>query len=405
MINSWSKGLIFFGGRRVKRNLAFPIWFFACTILAPLLTLPPFAVASSKSESELKKDQIEKLEEDLTREREQFLKFHEKEKDLLGQLTELEKEIGRKKTSLKEMQEKIKTNKKALKDGQAGLKEVEDTLKEIEDRIGARLDAFYRYARIGYIRLLATSTELGQLRKRIKYLHIILEGDRRLLQEIDDAQQRQKKEVSLLKVRLAEIESMERAESGHMLSLKGGLDRRVILLAKIHQEREFYETAVKELEVAALNLNDKLLNLEKGGENERSLPTGFEKSKGKLPLPLAGKIQREGSDLPSVQKDVYRGVYIEGPSGTQVRAVFPGRVDYSGRVRGYGEIIIINHGSRFFTVSANLARREREYGDMIKTGEVIGWLAQVDASAEARLYFEIRKGGEILDPMKWLKVR
>lgn len=405
MVDFLFRTLIVFGGFRVKKSLALPSRFCVFIILLHLLFTPLFAVASSKSDSELKKDQIEKLEEDLSREREQFLKFHEKEKDLLRQLTELEKEIAKNRASLKEMQDRVKVHKKDLEAAQAGQKEAEDTLKEVESRIGTRLDAFYRYAKKGYFRLLATSTGLVQLRKRIKYLSIVMDGDRRLLQEVDDAQQELKKKVSLLKERLAEIEGEEKAERRQMLALKEDLDGRVVLLAKIHREREFYETAVRELEAAALNLKEKLLNLEKDQGSEVPLPGGFEKSKGKLPLPLAGKIQREGSEFPPGQKDLHKGVFIEGPSGTAVKAVFPGRVDYSGRLRGYGEIIIINHGSRFFTVSANLARREREYGDMVKEGEVIGSLAQVDPSEEARLYFEIRKGEEILDPTKWLKVR
>jgi septal ring factor EnvC (AmiA/AmiB activator) len=171
---------------------------------------------------------------------------------------------------------------------------------------------------------------------------------------------------------------------------------------KIHKEKEFYQTAVKELEVAAQNLKETLLNLDKKGEGKPvALPSSFEESRGKLPLPLNGKIIRDQS--PSSQNGS-KGIFVEAPSGAEVRAVFPGRVDFSGAVKGYGQVIVINHGSRYFTVSAQLARRYKEAGESVNAGDVIGSLADIKSMEGSSLYFEIRQGAGNLDPLKWLKV-
>jgi septal ring factor EnvC (AmiA/AmiB activator) len=97
-------------------------------------------------------------------------------------------------------------------------------------------------------------------------------------------------------------------------------------------------------------------------------------------------------------------VVIEGRPGAEVRAVYAGRVDFSGSLKGYGEIVVINHGSRYFTVSAQLAQRRKQEGEMVKAGEMIGSLGRTNSPRESRLYFEIRKGGGNLDPLRWLKV-
>jgi len=391
--------------KRLRCKLGNAAGYLGLIVLLFSLSAASFADSASRSESEIKKNQIEKIEENLSREREQLIKFHEKERELLGQLSDIEKEIEQNRASIKELQEGIRLKKRALRGGEARLRALDEDLKEIDNRIGARLDAFYRYARRGYIRLLATSTGIEEIRKRMKYLSIIMDEDRRLLKETSDLQERQQVEVSSLKERLAEIETMERLESDRMVSLKRDLDKRVILLARIHEEREFYETAVKELTTAAQNLKDKLLNLERGQEKRSPLPAGFEKAEGKLPVPLEGKMVADSSDFSSIQKDGPRGVYIEAPGGAQVKAIFPGRIDYSGWLKGYGEVIIINHGSRFFSVSANLSQREKMEGDMVRAGEVIGTLGQPGSTSASRLYFEIRKGGENLDAGKWLKLR
>jgi septal ring factor EnvC (AmiA/AmiB activator) len=65
---------------------------------------------------------------------------------------------------------------------------------------------------------------------------------------------------------------------------------------------------------------------------------------------------------------------------------------------------VINHGSRYFTVSAQLSKRNKREGDSVAAGEVIGSLAQNDSMKQPRLYFEIRMGSVNLDALKWLKV-
>ena len=130
----------------------------------------------------------------------------------------------------------------------------------------------------------------------------------------------------------------------------------------------------------------------------------FADSKGQLLLPLKGKVKRSGKLLKSAGPSFHKGVLIEGSLDAEVRAVFPGRVDFSGSLKGYGEIIVINHGSRFFTISAKLSHREKEEGDVVKQGEVIGLAGRNRISKGAGFYFEIRRGGKNLDPIKWLKI-
>ena len=66
-------------------------------------------------------------------------------------------------------------------------------------------------------------------------------------------------------------------------------------------------------------------------------------------------------------------------------------------------MVIINHGSRYFTISAQLSERMKEEGEQVKSGEVIGLVGRNGSSRNARVYFEIRKAGKSLDPLVWLK--
>jgi len=347
-----------------------------------------------------KKQQIEKIEKDLNREREELLKFDEKEEKLLEELSQLEKEIEEKRRNLKALEEKVAAIKKDLRENQAKVKQLEKSLKELEDRLGKRLDAFYRYAKRGYIRFLATADGLDTLRKRFKYLRGLLAVDLALLQETANLQSQYREEISAVKERLLDLDRLEKTESTQVAAVKEDIDKKVVLLMKTHKEKAFLETGVKELELASQKLKDTLIRIEKRDEKRTEIPSDFANARGKLPMPLEGRILKEGDS----SQGGLKGITIEGRPGAEVKAVYAGRIDFSGSLKGYGEIVVINHGSRYFTVSAQLAQRKKEEGETVMAGEVIGSLGKAPSARDARLYFEIRKGGGNLDPLRWLKV-
>lgn len=363
-----------------------------------------FSPAFSTSESDKKESQIKKIESDLSREKEQLLKFKFKEKSLLEQLSSIEEAVAEKNRLIKELREKIRLRRDELKIQQKRLKQLEQALIQTEKRFGKRMVAFYRYAKRGYVQILATSGDLDQLRKKMRYLKFIMNEDRSALQEMADKQMKYKRELSSIKEKLAVIDEMEKMQNKQLQSVKREMEKKVILLMKIHQEKEFYETVVKELKLAAHKLKETLLNLDRDRERRMALPTGFAASKGKLPLPFYGNIIKDRSRIGTETLHIRKGIYIGGPLGAGVKAVFPGRVGFSGLLKGYGQVVVINHGSRFFTISAHLLQRNKEEGDMVNKGDVIGLLGQSGSLMGPRLYFELREAGKNLDPLKWLKV-
>ena len=382
----------------------FVIGILIATTLISVLSLMVFIHGGIASDEETKKRQMKKIETDLTKEKEQFIKFGNKEKNLLEQLSTLEKKIEKKKVLLEAFKRKIIENKRELKVQQERLNRSELGLRSIEDRLNNRLVAFYKYAKRGYVHLLSTSTGFEEFRKRIKYLKIIMDEDLRLFKQMVAIQSENKKEMARINDKIAVINQMEQAEREQLASIRKDMDDKVIFLMKIHQEKEFHATVVEELQLAAIDLKNTLLSLDRKQGEKKALPTDFEKFKGKLPLPVHGQIDENHNTMAPELKETHKGIFIKGPIGAEVKAVFSGRVDFSGWLKGYGQIIVINHGSRFFTLSAQLAQRDKEKGEMVKTGDVIGLLGQTGSLQGPSLYFEIRQKGENLDPYDWLKV-
>ena len=373
-------------------------------IFIPILVLAETSSTPKLQDSELKESHAEQIASDLSREKKQLQDLGFKEKGLLELLASIEKGITEKRIILKELGEKIGLSRKELADGQERLKQLDNSLIKMEDLLNNRVIAFYKYAKKGYLKILATSGDMDQLNHSMKYLKVVLDGDREIMRKTADEQANYRNEVSRLEEKLSTIASLEEAESSQLSELKKDLEKKVILLAKIHNEKEYYEIAVKELESAAQNLKDTLLYLESGKKQKQDLPVNFAQSKGKLQLPLDGKILKRITKPGEREFTTLKGIYIEAPFGSYVKAVFPGRVDFSGQLKGYGQVVVINHGSRFFTISAYLLQRNKQEGEMVEKGDIIGQVGETGMETGPALYFEIREGETSLNPLKWLKV-
>ena len=156
------------------------------------------ANATTISSSGSKKEQMKQIETDLSREKEQFQKYHLKEKGLLEQLSNIEKLVAEKGDLLRVLRKKIDLNRKELKKRQKVLEVHEGSLEEVEKRLGKRLVALYKYAKRGYLGVLIASNDLDQLRRRMKYLGVIADEDKRILRQLANERQRYMKALSLI---------------------------------------------------------------------------------------------------------------------------------------------------------------------------------------------------------------
>jgi septal ring factor EnvC (AmiA/AmiB activator) len=95
-------------------------------------------------------------------------------------------------------------------------------------------------------------------------------------------------------------------------------------------------------------------------------------------------------------------VLIGASAGTPVRAVYPGTVVYADRLRGFGQVMILDHGAGYLTVYAHGEALFRTVGELVRAGEEIARVGMDADNPEGGLYFEIRASGQPVDPVKWL---
>jgi len=133
------------------------------------------------------------------------------------------------------------------------------------------------------------------------------------------------------------------------------------------------------------------------------LPSGaFESLRGRLASPISGTVAaRFGAKR--ADGPVWRGMFIKAPEGTDVRAVGPGRVVYAKWMRGWGNMIIVNHGGEYLSIYGFNETLLKHEGDAVKAGDVIASAGSTGGNGESGLYFELRHLGKPIDPAGWVK--
>ena len=130
----------------------------------------------------------------------------------------------------------------------------------------------------------------------------------------------------------------------------------------------------------------------------------FSSLKGQLPWPVKGRLTNKfGSARAESTESIWDGVLIDASEGTEIRAVTSGKVVFSDWLRGYGLLIIIDHGKGYMTLYAFNQSLYRQVGEWVDAGEVIASVGQSGGRSHSGLYFGIRNKGKPVDPLEWCR--
>ena len=128
----------------------------------------------------------------------------------------------------------------------------------------------------------------------------------------------------------------------------------------------------------------------------------FESLKGRLKLPVRGEIAGRYGAPREDSGTTWKGVFIRSVTGETVHAVGDGRVVYADWLRGFGNLLILDHGQGYMSLYAYNEGLLRKVGETVRGGEAVAEVGATGASAESGLYFELRRDGKPFDPMRWV---
>jgi len=375
--------------------------------------------SQDKLDSEINSNrrELDRLKNEIKDLKSQIYKADKEQKSILGQLDQIEKEIGIiseiKRLLLKEnrlLDQKIKKTKKQLNEEQTHLK-------RLQELYAKRVLNTYKYGKIKNLEILLNADSFNQALVRYKYLKIFAEQETRLIKniknkirEISNIELKLKSEAKRQKRTLAEKEE----EQQKFIDRKKEKD---ILVKKIRWDKKTKSERLVRTENEYQKLYQIIIALEKKRElreesQAMSLETfdlplkDFRKAKGKIPWPAKGKvIAKYGKQKNAALKTYIKntGIDIKVNSGTQVHAVFQGLVSMITYLAGYGNTVILDHGEGYYSVYSHLDDVLVERDQYLSPGDIVGLAGSTGSMEGPKLHFEIYANKSTVDPLKWLK--
>ena len=328
----------------------------------------------------------------------------ERERSILDTLGETEQALGRAEAEARRAEdERIRSERRlgeARAEEAAAQARLEGRLGELKPRLSAR----QRMGQLGELRLLVSAESLGELVKRRALLDRVLRRDLAALREarqaLDDRERaRAARQVEAARVAALAAEARERrAEAG------ARRQERHTLLSAVRNAKALHEKAAAEAAGQAEKLAEFIAALPPP-QAGAPIHAGFARLKGRLPHPAAGPVEVGFGRVVNPRFNtvtVQKGIDIGAKKGQPVRAVAPGRVVHAGWFRGYGNLIIVDHGDGYHTLVAHLDSMTAAIGEEVEAGTLLGTAGETGSLKGPYLYFEVREKGRPVDPLAWL---
>ncbi len=129
----------------------------------------------------------------------------------------------------------------------------------------------------------------------------------------------------------------------------------------------------------------------------------FSSMKGRLPMPLQAKVQSAFGDVKTGSGMRWEGLLLAAAEGEPVHAIFDGRVVYADWLRGFGLLLILDHGDGYMSLYSHNSSLDKQLGDWVASGETIAFVGTTGGLSDPGLYFEVRYNGEPTNPLAWCR--
>jgi septal ring factor EnvC (AmiA/AmiB activator) len=365
-------------------------------------------------DSEEKKQELQRIKKEMQEKKLKLQRADKRERSILTDLEKIDREIQAGSVELADQRRK-------LREAEASLAEIEQSntvttqeLARLRQAYAARLKALYKMSRTGgYALAVLSSDSFTSAYKRVRYLGVIAERDQRMIGEYGAALEQLASREREVRDRTGEILARREAVEKKRVSLEVRRTKKGEILGSVKQEKSVYEATLKDLEESSSNLwamirlaEQEKKTVKKKAPVPETVPSSA--ARNRFPWPVNGLVlTRFGSQRhPQFGTTVFRrGIDIEARTGDEVRAVHDGQVVYADWYKGYGRLVIVDHGEGLYTLYGNLSQLEVGGGDRITRGKVVGLAGDTGSLKGSKLYFEVRRNGEAEDPLLWLAKR
>jgi len=368
--------------------------------IVALMTLTTARSEPSRSTSDL-----DRLRDEIARLKAKLDDVHRQSKSAQQELEAVDLELGIRTRELDlaiETQQHLDDERKAI---EAQIGELAPRIDRQKKFLGKRLAALYRMGELSYLRMLLSMDDRRDPIEAISMLNFLITRDARAVSRFQATREQLSLRRSDLADRQRKIADVRRVVEDRQRAVAAAHAQKEQLVASLQRQEHGSEKHLEELEEKARRL-ERLIEVLSKQETAGAGSFDIRTVQGALPWPADGKVVERFGRQRNPKFDTFttnNGIKIETPAGAPVRAVFRGTVLFSQWFKGYGNLIILDHGHRVFSLYGNLKSASVAAGDRIAAGQTIAGTAESEENPPAYLYFEMRQDNRPEDPRKWLR--
>jgi len=357
-------------------------------------------------------ERLKKIEEQMKNVKKEIDHLQKEEKGYLEALHKIEKLLSDTEKELNSVEKDIELVRKELKQLEDELTRSNIQLKEKAKILEGRLREIYKHSRINYFAILLSSKDFSEFLSYYQYIKALLAQDKEIIDSMSlHIQGIQEKKLSL-ENRQEILNLLQKEVEKEKENIQSSLKAKKSIIDKINSQKTAYLKSLEELEQSSQQIKGLIEEIyrkqkEESAQQKEKQDSGpvLTPKKGIFALPLQGKVMSKFGRQMNTDFNTFTfnsGIDISAPLGEVVRAAGPGEVIYIGNIKGYGQIIIIDHGGRTTTLYAHLSKILVKVGDQVKKSAIIGQVGDSGGVPSPCLHFEVRVEGKPTDPMNWL---
>ncbi len=372
-----------------------------------------FSMASTKAPQDLSslKQKIAAVQQEISQDQENL-------NALNAQLKTSEKSISSLTLKISQLSKKIQAQESQLMSAKEKKKAYDIKIQEQQNALEALITSNYSLQRQGRVGIYFSGQSADQTQRFLKYYQALdktviekinsirdtILGLNKVMMSISSKTTQLQHSLSDYKSKVEEIKKAQKSRQSAVSSINTTLNTHRKVLDQLIQNREQLTKLVTHLTATTTSTNAPISVSATTGPIAGTTTLSnldFSKQKGKLGWPTQGVVKYLFQEPMANDSVRWQGDLIEAKEGTAVHAIYSGKIIYSDWLRGYGLLVIIDHGNHYLSLYARNDTLNHKVGDYVNTGDIIATVGQSGGFQYPALYFELRHNAQAINPRGW----
>lgn len=366
------------------------------------------ATPPTKAQAQAKEVELQRLRNTIQNLTNNLDNLNNQHKEGRAKLRTLDQKIGKIDQALRDTADQRDRQNDKISKLQVDKRDMQNQLYSQRQGLTRQIQAAYRMGQQGSLKILLNATEPAALQRSLRYYDYFYRSRTQRISDLDDTLQNLATLEQTIQTQQQELDSLLAKQRSQRESLEASRRERKDLLADLDRDIQGTRQRLSQLKEDEQSLQDLVKRLRQALVNipaPRGPGKAFAQSKGQLPLPVVGSIAARFGVPRQVGQLKWQGIVIDAADGADVKVVAAGRVVFADWLRGFGLLLIIDHGDSYMSLYGYNQALRVNVGDAVKAGDIVATVGDSTGHNPSGLYFEIRHQGTPVDPLLWCKAK